>query len=92
LEWGDGWHNIGDGGGVLGGFDGCVIAVDDAKLVLVGVAEESASDGIVEAVYDRVPGAKLEASCGAEGSELLGLTILAKPRQMSDLPEIRWCW
>lgn len=44
----------------MGRFDGCVIAVDHTELVLVGVAEESASDCIVEAVYDRVPETKLE--------------------------------
>jgi hypothetical protein len=36
----------------LGGFVGCIVGVDNAEFVLVGVSEEGAADGVIEAVDD----------------------------------------
>jgi hypothetical protein len=48
-------HDVGDGGGRVGGFVGRVVRVDNAEFVLMGVPEEGAANGIVEAVDDGVP-------------------------------------
>ena len=54
-----GRRDPGDGGGRVGGFDGRVVGINDAEFVVVRVAEEGATDGIVEAVDDGVPGEKM---------------------------------
>lgn len=54
LIGGDGWHDVSDADSCFERFFRRVVGVENTEFVLVGVAEEGAADGVIEAIDDLV--------------------------------------